>query len=105
MDIMQAILDIEQKAQESLKAVEKLEQEQNDGLTEELKRLENAAQEEVRQTLEQVKNRCMEEQKDALDAAERETRSRLETLQAQYEQNKEKWVSQMTKNILENTHQ
>lgn len=100
MDIMQAILDIEQKAQGIVDSAEELKESRKTVLENEIKEMENKAAAELRSRRERMEREAAEKRREAMENLEKSYAEKLETLDKKCAANKEKWIDDIVNAVI-----
>lgn len=100
MDIMQAIMDIEQKAQGILDDTDELRANQEAILQQELQDKEQKTQECIVEQLKQAEFRIAADRQDEMERLESAYEKKLEALEIACQANQNKWIQQITQAII-----
>lgn len=100
MDIMQAILDIEQKAQGIVDSADELKAVQETELQKEIEGARNKIDADAHMKIAQITDRAAAERQEAVNALEKEYRSKIEALDNRCRENKQRWIDEITAKII-----
>lgn len=100
MDIMQAILDIEQKAQGVIESADELKAVQEAELEKELASMRDKIDADAHMRIAQITDRAAAERQEEINALEKEYRSKIEALDNKCKENKQKWIDEITLRII-----
>ncbi len=101
MDIMQAILDIEQKAQGIIDSADVLKEEQMAELDAEVERIEKEANEKLTAEIDEYMNKRKAEIRTKAEKTEQDYQKRLSDLEGVCAKKKKTWIDEITKHIIE----
>ena len=96
MDIMQAILDIEEKARGISDSAKAMQENYEADLGQEIKKREQESKQHVTAELEQIKLRMDAEREEEMEQLEK----KMEALSNQCKQKKQAWIDEITKAVL-----
>lgn len=99
MDIMKAIIDIEEKARGVSETALKLQQNYEQDLKKEIDARKLKTESEIENTLKQYKMRIDAESKDEIEALEKKYDEKFEQLSNVCKQNQSAWIEKITKNV------
>lgn len=100
MDIMQAILDIEQKAQGIIDSADVLKEQQKQEIEAEIEKLRQKSDAAAKAQISQYVQRTDAERKEQTEKLEEAYRKRLSALDAVCSEKKQGWIDEITKRIL-----
>ena len=100
MDIMQAILDIEEKARGISDSAKAMQENYEADLGQEIKKREQESKRHVTVELEQIKLRMDAEREEEMEQLEIFYEKKMEALSNQCKQKKQAWIDEITKAVL-----
>ena len=100
MDIMQAILDIDEKARGISDSAKAMQENYEADLGQEIKKREQESKRHVTAELEQIKLRMDAEREEEMEQLEIFYEKKMEALSNQCKQKKQAWIDEITKAVL-----
>lgn len=102
MDIMQAILDIEDKAKEIVNSADEVKAKQQEKFEKELEKMRVYSEEKTKDEIASLQKTFVQSRKEALENVELEYQQKLEKLENLYKKNMDRWVAEITSEIIGN---
>ena len=102
MDIMQAILDIEDKAKEIVNSADEVKAKQQEKFEKELEKMRVYSEEKTKDEIASLQKTFVQSRKEALENVELEYQQKLEKLENLYKKNMDRWVTEITSEITGN---
>lgn len=99
MDMMKAILDIENKAQEIENSIDSLSGDIRRETDEKIKKLHKKAENEANAEIAKFRADIRADEDHEKEAAESEMKDMLDSLEQKYKENRDKWIKEITEDI------
>lgn len=100
MDIMQAILDIEDKAKEIVESADEVKAQQQEKFRDTLEKMQADAKEKTQDEIASLQKTFVQSRKEALEDIEKEYQQKLEKLETLYQSKMDRWVAEITSEII-----
>lgn len=101
MDMIQAIVSIEEKVRNIAASTDALKLEYEENIRNEIQIREKETEDEIAARLEQLKNKMLAEQKEELELLEKSYEERMQNLLNTFQTNRQDWIKNLVQQVVQ----